>query len=93
MHGDLFKITRTPRFLKNYKARIQSIHLKKVVVESIRRFCEEKAAPELRDHELRYSMKKLRAFSVTDDIRIVYLQTKHGVIFLDIGTHEQVYRR
>ena len=38
-------------------------------------------------------MKKLRAFSVTEDVRIIYLRIKKGVILLDIGTHAQVYQK
>ena len=93
MNNNAVSITRTPRFTRNYRARIRTPQLKKAVVAAIHRFCEDAAAPELRDHELRYSMKKLRALSVTDDVRIVYLRTKKGVIFLDIGTHAQVYQR
>ncbi len=35
---------------------------------------------------------ELRAFSVTGDIRIVYFEINdESVLFLDIGTHNQVY--
>lgn len=92
MRNEPVKITRTARFVKNYKQRIRTTQLKKAVVDAIHRFCEDRSAVELRDHELRHSMKKLRSFSVTDDVRIIYLPTKQGVIFLDIGTHQQVYQ-
>ena len=34
-----------------------------------------------------------RSFSVNEDIRVIYRETKTGITFLDIGTHEQVYVR
>ena len=91
MRDKRLKITKTPQFARNYRARIRTHLLKKAVAESIRHFLEEPSAPALRDHELRHSMKKLRAFSVTEDVRIVYLLTKKGAIFLDIGTHESTW--
>ena len=93
MNNESGKISRTPRFSKHYKARIQSPHLKKAVIEAVQQFLDDSSIPELRDHELQYSMKKLRSFSVTEDVRIIYLPTKNGAIFLDIGTHEEVYQK
>lgn len=92
MRNEPVKITKTVRFVRNYRQRIRTTRLKKAVVDSIHRFCEDRTAIELRDHELRNCMKKLRSFSVDEDIRIIYLPTKDGIIFLDIGTHQEVYQ-
>ncbi len=48
--------------------------------------------PILRDHLLKGKKQDLRAFSITGDIRIVYkIISKNEVLFLDIGSHNQVY--
>ncbi len=93
MKLDPLRITRTSRFKKNYQTRIQSEQLRLAVAEALRLFVEAPDAPTLRNHMLSGSMHGLAAFSVTDDIRIVYLATKKCVILLDIGTHQEVYQR
>jgi len=46
----------------------------------------------LQDHRLSGAKKDLRAFSITGDIHIVYLPISDiEVIFMDIGSHNQVY--
>ena len=45
----------------------------------------------LDDHVLKGSMKGLRAFSVSGDVRVVYRETDEYYEFLDIGSHNQVY--
>ena len=93
MPDEPLQITRTARFKKHYISRIRNHRLKASVVDAIQRFLEEPDAPELRNHILAGSMHGLCSFNVTDDVRIVYLPTNKGVIFLDIGSHQQVYRK
>lgn len=45
----------------------------------------------LNDHALIGSMAGKRAFSVTADIRVIYEEIEEAIIFLDIGTHAQIY--
>ena len=92
MPSEPLRITRTARFKKHYRTRIRSHRLKASVVDAIQRFLEEPDAPELRNHILTGSMHGLCSFSVTDGVRIIYLPTNKGVVFLDIGSHQQVYR-
>jgi mRNA-degrading endonuclease YafQ of YafQ-DinJ toxin-antitoxin module len=48
----------------------------------------------LRDHHLIKRLKGKRAFSISEDVRIVYEETgKHEVTFLAIGGHARVYKR
>jgi len=44
------------------------------------------------DHALSGSLAGRRAFSVTADVRVIYVETTEAIIFLDVGTHAQVYR-
>jgi addiction module RelE/StbE family toxin len=46
----------------------------------------------LDDHALRGKLAGKRAFSITDDIRVVYTEAGDTIAFLDIGTHDQVYK-
>lgn len=45
----------------------------------------------INDHALTGDLQGRRAFSVTGDIRVVYIELEDKIIFLDIGSHNQVY--
>jgi mRNA-degrading endonuclease YafQ of YafQ-DinJ toxin-antitoxin module len=48
----------------------------------------------IRNHPLKRRMKGKWAFSITDDIRVIYcFRGKNTVRLLAIGTHEEVYRK
>jgi mRNA-degrading endonuclease YafQ of YafQ-DinJ toxin-antitoxin module len=50
--------------------------------------------PSLRLHKLSGCMKELWSFSVDESIRIIfYFQDKETAILVDVGKHEEVYRR
>lgn len=81
------------KFEKAYKKRIASnLKLKLIVRDKIKLFTLNPKHPLLRNHRLKGDKKDKRAFHITGDIRIVYKQiTDNLVLFLDIGTHNQVY--
>lgn len=80
-------------FKKAYKNRIAQ--RKNLVLKTKRRvtlFKEDSRNPVLKDHALSGAKRKLRAFSVTGDVRIVYLPVSNDeIVFVDIGSHNQVY--
>lgn len=82
-----------PRFKKSYKRRIAPN--KKLALQTEERiilFKSNRKGPVLKDHGLSGAKKGLRAFSITGDIRIVYIPlSDEEVVFIDIGTHNQVY--
>lgn len=82
-----------PSFKRSYKSRI--VKNKKLVEktnERIKLFQQNQANPLLKDHALKGKKIGLRAFWVGGDIRIVYMPvSKNHALFLDIGTHNQVY--
>lgn len=45
----------------------------------------------LDDHALTGALKGKRAFSIANDIRVIYEETAQAYLFLDIGSHSQVY--
>jgi addiction module RelE/StbE family toxin len=43
------------------------------------------------DHPLTGKLRGLRAFSIGGDVRVVYRDAPDHYLFLDIGSHNQVY--
>jgi addiction module RelE/StbE family toxin len=54
-------------------------------------FCDGVRREPLNDHPLTGKLKGLRAFSVGGDVRVVYQEAENYYLFLDIGSHNQVY--
>ncbi|MFZ2202125.1 MAG: type II toxin-antitoxin system mRNA interferase toxin, RelE/StbE family [Microgenomates group bacterium] len=80
-------------FKKNFKKRIEpNGNLVKRFKLRVKLFLTNRENPILRDHALIGKKLMLRAFSIAGDIRIVYkLEKQDLAIFLDIGSHNQVY--
>ncbi len=87
------KIELHPDFKKSYKKRISNKpRLASKTKERIKLFQDDPNDPVLRSHQLKGAKKNLKAFSVTGNIRIVYLRiSENHVVLLDIGSHNQVY--
>lgn len=43
------------------------------------------------DHALTNRLAGKRAFSITGEIRVVYVELEECIVLLDIGTHNQIY--
>lgn len=85
-------IYRTIHFNKHYTQRIESTPaLKKRYIERVNLFLKNPKNPILRSHALIGNKKGQKSFSITEDYRIIYEEFKEYYIFLDIGTHSQVY--
>lgn len=87
------KIELHPQFKKSYKNRIKNnIKLSVKVSDRIALFRKDHSNTLLKDHALVGKKSHLRAFWITGDIRITYLPISDTeVIFIDIGSHNQVY--
>lgn len=86
------KIKYHKEFLKNYKKRIKPYpKLVTQFTNQLNKFIKNPKDTSLRDHKLIGKMKSFRAFSVTGDIRVVYLITDNEIWLYDIGSHNQVY--
>jgi addiction module RelE/StbE family toxin len=80
------------RFLKHYKKRItQNRKLTHAFDQRYELFLQEAKGYPLNDHALTGNLSGKRAFSITPDIRVIYEETETQIIFLDVGTHNQVY--
>lgn len=89
------KIRITGNYDQAYKALTSDdLELRDLVDERVSIFRKNPQDTRLRDHALRKSMKGKYAFSITDNIRIVYERVGVNTVrFLSIGTHPQVYSR
>lgn len=67
--------------------------LQRIFVERLKLFESDRSNSKLKDHELSGSMKGFRAFSITEDIRVIYQdEDRNTVKFYDVGSHNQVYK-
>ena len=87
------KIDYHREFQKNYLKRIKrNRNLNQIFHEKVILFVEDLHNPILKDHALVGKQRGLRSFSITGDVRVVYRPIKKNlVLFLDIGSHNQVY--
>ena len=82
-----------PSYKKSFKKRIANRPaLAFQVAERVRIFQQNPNDSILHNHQLTGVKKDLSSFSITGDIRIIYmLISKDKAVFLDIGSHNQVY--
>ncbi|MBU0569756.1 type II toxin-antitoxin system mRNA interferase toxin, RelE/StbE family [Patescibacteria group bacterium] len=87
------KIVYSRRFVKNFKLRVKRYpKLHKRFDQRMKLFIQDSSLSILKDHRLVGKLKSFRAFSVTGDARVIYSrENKNTVIFIDVGTHNQVY--
>ena len=87
------KIELHPNFKRAYKSRIaKNSKLSKQTAKRIETFRKNPTHPTLHNHPLKGKRKGFRSFSISGDIRIVFYQEfDNTVVFIDIGTNNQVY--
>ena len=81
-------------FKKSYKKRIKpNSQLVEKFTDRYQLFIENRDSSTLKDHKLTGDLVGFRSFSITGDIRVVYrLNSPSTAEFIDVGTHNQVYR-
>lgn len=85
-------IRRNKQFEKHFKKRIAGREkLDSQFTARLASFIAGERGRPLDDHPLTGAMAGKRAFSITGDIRVIYVETEDEIIFLDVGTHAQVY--
>ncbi len=91
----MLKVRRTGKYEKMFRILVfrDPKHVA-LVDKKIKLFLKNPLDTRLRSHKLIRHMKGKCAFSITDDIRIVYKwQGRNIVRFLAIGTHPEVYKK
>ena len=87
------KIYLDSTYIKHHQKRIlPNTNLSRKTTERIKLFKEDSRHSLLKDHALAGSRFGHRGFWITGDIRIIYERvSENEVLFLDIGSHNQVY--
>ena len=86
-------IKRDKTFEKHFKQRIgPNEKLRNQFKERLTLFVAGELDYPLHDHALTGKLAGKRAFSVAGDIRVIYVELEDTIVFLDIGSHNQVYR-
>ena len=80
----VFEIHYQKRILKNKK-------LHELYKEALALFIENPNASRLHNHILKGKMSSKKAFSVANDCRVIFLEDEDKFLFLDIGSHDEVY--
>ncbi|OGG14145.1 hypothetical protein A2773_05340 [Candidatus Gottesmanbacteria bacterium RIFCSPHIGHO2_01_FULL_39_10] len=90
----MIKLYQKGEFESMYKELIdKSPELKKIITEKVKLFQKNPEDTRLDNHPLTKTMEEKWAFSVTDDIRIVYEWLGESTVrFLAIGGHGKVYK-
>lgn len=84
-------------FTQKYNSSLRSVleknsSLYETINTAVKRFVHNSKDTRLRTHALKKRMRGKFAFSVTDDIRIIFMWLgKSAVRFLAIGDHKEVY--
>ncbi len=79
-------------FEKSYKKRIAPVeNMRNAYIARVAAFQAGERGQPHNDHSLKGNLKGKRAFSIAGDVRVVYEETKEALIFLDTGSHNQVY--
>lgn len=80
-------------FIHNLKRLSKKDNLfRKKVVDKINLFINDKQHPSLRLHKLQGKLKDAWSISVDKSIRILIYQDEDELIFVDIGSHDEVYK-
>lgn len=86
------RIKRDRTFEKHFKQRISPCpKLVKQFQERLGLFMAGQLGNPLNDHALSGKLTGKRAFSVAGDVRVIYVELDDAIVFLDIGSHNQVY--
>ena len=72
----------------------KDIKLSKKIRKQLSLFEENPKHPSLRTHKLTGNLKNHWSISITKSVRMVYiLEKKDLAFFIDMGTHEEVYKK
>jgi addiction module RelE/StbE family toxin len=86
-------IKRDKTFEKHFKQRISpNEKLDKQFRQRLELFIKGELGFPLYDHALVGKLSGKRVFSIAGDIRVIYIELEDHIVFLDIGSHNQVYR-
>lgn len=83
------RVTASGRFLR--KAKKLREPRASLLRAALRRFAADPEDPLLRTHKLKADLSDYRAFSVDDDLRVLFRWDGADVFLVNLGSHDQVY--
>jgi addiction module RelE/StbE family toxin len=89
----MIEVTFSPTFQRAFRKRIKgNTDLQARFWQKIEQFQQDPFQPTLRTHKLSGKMKNTWSFSIEYDARVIFYFTDDGkAVFIDIGTHDEVY--
>jgi len=83
----------SPSFKRSFKKYLQKHPQKRDrIKQRIDEFLEDPYAPHLKTHKLSGILKGLSAFSVENDLRVIFkFESEDLVVMMDVGAHKDVY--
>lgn len=89
----MIEIQYSKKFKKNFCKRVpEGSTLDQKYNERLNIFITDLKNKIIKDHKLTGNLKNYRAFSISGDVRVIYYQlSEEKVLFIDIGTHNQIY--
>jgi mRNA-degrading endonuclease YafQ of YafQ-DinJ toxin-antitoxin module len=81
-------------FKRVYRRKLKSTEIEKEFWNRLELFMQDPFDTKLKTHKLSGKLKGLWSFSIEYDLRIVFFFTKDKptkAVFVDIGTHDEVY--
>ena len=88
------EISFSSSFRKALRKRLKGAATEEVFWKTVEVFIKNPFEPKLKTHKLSGNLKGLWSFSLGYDLRIVFYFTKdkpQKAVFVDIGTHDEVY--
>lgn len=77
----------------NKKLEKAPTEIKIAFAEIFELFLEDPKSKILRNHDLKNKYAGMRSIDVTEDWRALYREEKERIIFFEIGTHSQLYKK
>jgi addiction module RelE/StbE family toxin len=88
----MIRVRLTKIFRRRFRRRIIDQYLNQRFYQRLKLFVHNPQNRVLHDHQLGGKLSGFRAFSLTDDFRVIYHQdSPNKVSLVDLGTHPQVY--
>lgn len=89
----MIEVGYTKSFEKAFKKRIKPDSTKlESFYNKLELFISNPYHPQLRAHKLSGNLKDIWSFSIGYDLRVVfYFETSTRIVFMDVGTHDEVY--
>lgn len=80
-------------FLRNYRRLLRkNPQIKARVTERLSLFNNNPSHPSLRLHKLRGKMVTDWSIAIASDLRLIFIYIEDGILLVDIGKHEEVYK-